>query len=300
MDHLGGLELFVQVAKAGSFVEAARLAAISPSAVSKGIARLEARLQVRLLNRSTRSIALTEEGIRFYRNSVAILRAVQDAENQLRQIREYPRGKLKISLAEESMAAPFLADFALAWPEIDIELDFSDRMVNVIEESFDVVIRSGHIADSRLAARKLATFGSKVVASPDYLARAGIPQTPQDLERHACLHYRFPHNGKLEPWQLRGIESIAGALPATLICNNSQGRLDFALRGVGLAWLPNYVVRCALADGSLVSVLDEYAIRTESLWLLWPSGPYLPLKTRLFIDYLCDRFADKTTADSAE
>ncbi|TCL05377.1 MULTISPECIES: LysR family transcriptional regulator [Sodalis] len=292
MDHLGGLELFVQVAKAGSFVEAARLTGVSPSAVSKGIARLEARLKVRLLNRSTRSVALTAEGTRFYQNTLVILRAVEDAEQDLTQIRKYPRGKLKVSMAEESMVSSFMADFALAWPDIELELVVSDRMVNVIEEGFDVVVRSGNIGDSRLMAKKLAVFSSKVVASPDYLAKAGTPENPADLLRHACLHYRFLHSGKIEHWQIRGLEpAAAGTLPVAMVCNNIQGRLDFAKRGVGLAWLPDYIVQGALDEGTLVSVLDEYAIRVEPLWLLWPSGPYLPLKTRVFIDYLSTCFA---------
>lgn len=287
MSHLSGLELFVQVARAGSFVEAARLAGVSPSAVSKGIARLEARLNVRLLNRSTRSVALTAEGARFYDSSLVILRAVEEAEHELTQIKEYPQGKLKVSLADESMALRYLTGFALAWPDIELELDFSDRMVNVIEEGFDVVVRSGDIGDSQLMAKKLAVFSSTVVASPDYLARAGIPRHPADLQRHACLHYRFPSSGKIEPWLLQGMETApACPLPVTMVCNNIHGRLRFAKDGVGLAWLPDYIVRAALDEGVLVSVLDDYAIRAEPLWLLWPSGPYLPLKTRVFIDYL--------------
>ncbi|WP_213993595.1 LysR family transcriptional regulator [Sodalis sp. dw_96] len=292
MDHLGGLELFVQVAKVGSFVEAARLTGVSPSAVSKGIARLEARLKVRLLNRSTRSVALTAEGARFYQNTLVILRAVEDAENDLVQNKEYPRGKLKVSMAEESMVSSYLADFALAWPDIELELVVSDRMVNVIEEGFDVVVRSGNIVDSRLMAKKLAVFSSKVVGSPDYLAKVGTPENPADLQHHACLHYRFLHSGKLEHWQLTGLEPAAAAsLPVTMVCNNIQGRLDFAKRGVGLAWLPDYIVQGAQDEGSLLSVLDDYAIRVEPLWLLWPSGPYLPLKTRVFIDYLSTCFS---------
>jgi len=292
MDHLGGLELFAQVAKTGSFVEAARLTGVSPSAVSKGIARLEARLKVRLLNRSTRSVALTAEGHRFYQNSLVILRAIEDAENDLIQIKECPRGKLKVSMAEESMVSSYLADFALAWPDIELELVVSDRMVNVIEEGFDVVVRSGNIGDSRLMSKKLAVFSSKVVASPDYLAKEGVPENPSDLQHHACLHYRFLHSGKLEQWQLKGLEpTSASSLPVTMVCNNIQGRLDFAKRGVGFAWLPDYIVQDALNEGSLVSVLDDYAIRVEPLCLLWPSGPYLPLKTRVFIDYLSTCFS---------
>ncbi|WP_413734998.1 LysR family transcriptional regulator [Sodalis sp. RH21] len=287
MEHLGGLELFVNVVRSRSFVEAARLSGVSPSAVSKGIARLEARLNVRLLNRSTRSVTLSAEGARFYEHCLTILRTIEEAENELIQGRELPRGKLKVSLPEESMVLSRIADFALAFPDIELELDFTDRMVDVIGEGFDVVVRSGAIGDSRLVAKKLTVFGSRVVASADYLAKTGAPARPMDLLQHARLHYRFPNTGKLEYWQLRELEPApAYPLPVAMVCNNIQGRLTFAKHGLGLAWLPDYVALPALEDGSLQSVLDDYAVRAEPLWLLWPSGPYLPLKTRAFIDYL--------------
>ncbi|WP_346826123.1 LysR family transcriptional regulator [Serratia inhibens] len=287
MESLNAMALFVQVATSGSFVAAARQRGLSPSAVSKGIARLEARLQVRLLNRSTRSVTLTAEGARFFERSQAILTQVQAVEDELAQSNILPRGRLRISLPAESTMTPLLAGFLSDYPEVSLEMEFTDRFVDVVGEGFDLVIRAGQPADSRLIARRLTPLRSLLVAAPDYLERAGVPQHPEDLVHHACLHYRSSNSGKLEIWQLRGFDPADfPRLPVTMVCNNIEARVCFARQGLGLAWLPDYFVRADIAAGALVSVLDDYAIRAEALWLLWPAGPYLPPKVRALVDYL--------------
>ena len=204
MENLGGFVVFVQVAETRSFVAAGRALGLSASAIGKRIARLEARLNVRLFHRSTRSITLTAEGTRFLERCRRVIAELDAAEQELTQSVEAPRGRLRVSLPTiGTLLLPVLADFMAAYPEIELDIDFSDRIVDVIDEGFDVVLRTGHPTDSRLSSRLLGHFRQHLVASPDYLERHGTPRTPADLAQHRCLHYRFPSSGKLEIWPLR-------------------------------------------------------------------------------------------------
>jgi len=291
-DNLSGVTLFVQLARAGSFVATARQAGISPSAVSKSLARLEQRLGVRLFQRSTRQLSLTAEGKLFLARSEHILAEMQAAQQELAG-HQTPQGKLRLGLPElGQFLLPLLADFAEQHPAITLELDFSDGLADVVGEGFDAVLRIGAPRDSHLAARKLAQFHSCVVASPSYLERHGTPLTPADLQHRACLHYRFRHSGKIEAWHLlREEDAPPLELPLSMVCNNLEARLHFAQRGLGLAWLPHFHVRAALADGSLREVLAPYAVHdhpAHSCWLLWPSGPHLAPKVRALIDFFAD------------
>ncbi|MDN2698836.1 LysR family transcriptional regulator [Janthinobacterium sp. SUN073] len=291
-DNLSGVALFVQLAQAGSFVAAARQAGISPSAVSKSLARLEQRLGARLFQRSTRRLSLTAEGQLFLTRSERILAEMQAAQEELAGARA-PRGRLRLGLPElGGVFLPALADFAAQHPAIALELDFSDALAEVVGDGFDAVIRIGAPRDSRLAARKLGQFRSCLVASPAYLARHGTPQHPLELQQHACLHYRFRHSGKVEQWRLRQDDGEAAPdLPLSMICNNVEARLHFARQGLGIAWLPDFHVRPALDDGSLIEVLRDYAIAdhpAHSCWLLWPSGPHLAPKVRALVDFLVE------------
>ena len=289
-DNLSGVALFVQLAKAGSFVAAARAAGISPSAVSKSLARLERRLGARLFQRSTRQLSLTAEGQLFLARSERILAEMQAAQEELAG-NLAPRGRLRLGLPElGGWLLPALGEFSRQHPAIHLDLDFSDALADVVGDGFDAVIRIGAPRDSRLAARKLGQFRSCLVASPAYLARHGTPRHPADLQQHACLHYRFRHSGKIEAWPLRQEDGAAPPdLPLSMICNNVEARLHFARQGLGIAWLPAFTVQAALDDGSLVEVLTDYAIShhpAHGCWLLWPSGPHLAPKVRALVDFL--------------
>jgi DNA-binding transcriptional LysR family regulator len=183
---------------------------------------------------------------------------------ELSQATAAPRGRLRISLPlVSSLVLPVLGEFMREYPAIELDLDFTDRLVEVIEEGFDVVVRTGDPTDSRLSARKLGTFRSMLVASPDYLARRGIPEVPADLLDHTCLHYRFPNSGKLEPWALRQAPGEADLqLPTSMICNNIETRVCFALQGLGIACLPEFSIREPLADGRLRTILADRVERT--------------------------------------
>ncbi|MGY0833678.1 LysR family transcriptional regulator [Azospirillum argentinense] len=288
MDSLNGFVVFVQVAETRSFVAAGRLLGVSASAVGKSVARLEEKLGVRLFHRSTRSVTLTAEGTLFLERSRRILAEIEAAELELSQASAVPRGRLRVSLPlVSSLVLPVLGEFMRAYPEIELDLDFTDRMVDVIEEGFDAVVRTGEPADSRLSARRLGNFRLLLVASPDYLARRGTPQTPADLRRHACLHYRFPNSGKLETWALRQAPGEPELqLPTSMICNNIETRVCFALQGLGIAYLPDFAIRDLLADGRLEPVLADHVGRTGVFHVLWPASKHPSPKVRALVDFL--------------
>ncbi|EHP43782.1 LysR family transcriptional regulator [Cupriavidus basilensis OR16] len=291
MDSLSGFTVFVQVAETRSFVAAGRLMGVSASAVGKSVARLEEKLGARLFHRSTRSITLTAEGALFLERSRRILAEIEAAEQELSRAAEAPRGRLRVSLPlVSSLVLPVLGDFMRQYPEIELDLDFTDRMVDVIEEGFDAVVRTGEPSDSRLAARRLGAFRILLVASPAYLARRGEPRQPADLAGHACLQYRFPNSGKLEAWPLRRVAREPELnLPASMICNNIETRVSFALQGLGIACLPDFAIREPLADGRLRTVLDDYVDRSGTFRVLWPASRHLSPKLRVLIDFLGER-----------
>lgn len=288
MDNLSGFVVFVQVAETRSFVAASRLLGVSASAVGKSVARLEEKLGVRLFHRSTRSVTLTSEGALFLERSRRILAEIEAAEMELSQATAAPRGRLRISLPMvSSPMLPVLGEFMREYPEIELDLDFTDRLVDVVEEGFDAVVRAGEPTDSRLVARKLGSFRSVMVASPDYLSQRGIPKVPADLLEHACLHYRFPHTGKLEPWELRRAEGEPELqLRTSMICNNIETRVRFALQGLGIAYLPEFAIKELLSDGRLHTVLTSYTERTGVFYVLWPASKYPSPKVRALVDFL--------------
>lgn len=291
MDSLSGFAVFVQVAETRSFVAAGRLLGVSASAVGKSVARLEERLGVRLFHRSTRSVTLTAEGTLFLERSRRVLAEIEAAELELAEATAAPRGRLRVSLPlVSSLVLPVLGDFMRAYPDIELDLDFTDQLVDVIEEGFDAVVRTGEPADSRLSARRLGAFQAMLVASPDYLAQRGTPKVPADLAAHACLHYRFPHTGKLEAWPLRRAPGEPElALPTSMICNNIETRLCFALRGLGIACLPDFAIREQLADGSLCQVLSGHVGPAKAFHVLWPASRHPSPKVRALVDFLCAR-----------
>ncbi|QCO19249.1 LysR family transcriptional regulator (plasmid) [Azospirillum brasilense] len=300
MDSLNGFVVFVQVAETRSFVAAGRLLGVSASAVGKSVARLEDKLGVRLFHRSTRSVTLTAEGALFLERSRRILAEIEAAELELSQASAVPRGRLRVSLPlVSSLVLPVLGEFMRAYPEIELDLDFTDRMVDVIEEGFDAVVRTGEPADSRLSARRLGSFRLLLVASPDYLARRGMPRTPADLRQHACLHYRFPNSGKLETWALRQAPGEPELqLPTSMICNNIETRVCFALQGLGIAYLPDFAIREPLADGRLEPVLADHVERTGVFHVLWPASKHPSPKVRALVDFLRARVFPAAKAKS--
>ncbi|HKU99702.1 MAG TPA: LysR family transcriptional regulator [Vineibacter sp.] len=288
MDRLGSLNAFVQAADARSFTVAGRQLGVSSSAIGKAVARLEARLGVRLFHRSTRSITLTAEGALFLERCRRIFGEVEAAELELAQTQGAPRGQLRVSLPLVGMLMmPALCAFMRAYPAIELHLDFTDRLVDVIDEGLDAVIRAGDIDDSRLMTRVLGTFRFKLVGAPDYFARAGMPRTPDDLLSHACLHHRFATSSKLERWPLRrGRRDLTLDLPTTAVANTIEPLIYMAEQGLGIACLPDFALRRQLADRTLVAVLDAHLHHAGTFRILWPSSRYLSPKLRVFVDFM--------------
>ena len=287
MDSLGSIAMFVQVADSGSFSATARQLGLSSSAVGKSVARMEARLGARLFRRSTRHLSLTAEGENFLARCRRILAEVEAAEHELSASAQGPSGKLRISLPRYSgLFDQAILAFMRAYPAVELDLDFSDTLVNVLSDGYDAVVRTGALADSGLASRRLCTFRRLLVAAPAYLARQGRPATPAGLAQHAQLHYRFPATGRLEPWPL----APGDPAPAcSLVCNSVEMRVFLAVQGQGIAYLPAFTVGRELAAGQLESVLDEHTQQQATFWLLWPASSHLPSRLRVLIDFLVEQ-----------
>lgn len=290
MDQLSGLTAFVRAAETRSYVGAARVLGLSPSAVGKSIARLEARLGVRLFHRSTRSINLTEEGMQFFERCRRILDDLDDAQGALTKSIGAPRGRLRISMpaAGHRLLMPVLPAFRQAYPDIELDIDFSDRMVDLVDEGFDMVIRSGDLTDSRLHARHLCPFRFRLCASPAYFARHGLPTHPQDLSAHLCLRFKYPSSGKLQAWRLSeaGAELVELHVPTAMTLGSIEATLSAAIGGMGIAYLPDFVVQDAVHHESLLTALEEYNVVEGNFWMLWPSNRHVLPKLRVWIDHL--------------
>ncbi|MBN9027457.1 MAG: LysR family transcriptional regulator [Rhizobiales bacterium] len=290
MDSLGALGAFVQAADSNGFTEAGRRLGVSPSAVSKAVGRLEERLGVRLFHRSTRTIALTAEGSRFLERCRRILCEVEAAEAELTQTQAEPQGRLRVSLPSMGILfMPKFADFKRRYPLMEVELDFSDRLVDVIDEGFDAVIRTGDPADSRLMVRKFGSFRRVLVASPAYLELHGRPSRPEDLIDHACLIFRYATTGKLDRWPLhRDGELLAIDLPTTVVMNTLEPQICLAEHGLGIACIPDLAIHRQLQAGTLVTVLDDCMPVTIGLSVLCPASRQLSPKLRVFVDFAAE------------
>ncbi|TCW78806.1 LysR family transcriptional regulator [Burkholderia sp. SRS-46] len=290
MDSLSGMTIFVQVAEMRSFATAGRQLGISASAVSKGVARLEQKLGVRLFQRSTRSVSLTAEGMLFLDRCRRILTEVAAAENELASTKTSPQGRLRVSLPLVSgLMLPVLSAFANRYPQIELDLDFSDRLVDVVDEGFDAVVRTGELSDSRLMSKRLGTSRFVYVGAPRYFERRGTPARPEDLAQHACLLHRFPTTGLLEKWRSRVGDRDADFRPAaSMTSNHVETLLHMAIQGHGVAYLPDFAVKPALDSGALVTALDEWAGAVSTFWVLWPSNRQLLPRVRAFVDFMSE------------
>ncbi|WP_186236650.1 LysR family transcriptional regulator [Burkholderia gladioli] len=290
MDNLNGIVAFVRTAETLSFVAAGRKLGISASAVGKTIAKLERSLGVRLFHRTTRRVTLTEEGRHFHERCHRILEELRDAEATLSASAQTPRGRLRVSLPVIGyrFLLPVLLAFSARYPDIELDLDFNDRLVDVVEGGFDAVIRSGQLSDSSLMSRRLGPFRFVLCASPDYLARAGVPRGLADLAAHEGVRYRFPTTGKLQPWSLLPDGGEPPNLRCAMTCNNMEALRGAVIAGFGIGFMPDFLARDALAAGSLVEVLEPHSIAPGQFSILWPSSRQLSPKLRVFVDFMCE------------
>ena len=302
MDQLSGLSAFVKTADLGSFVAAGRVLGLSASAVGKAVTTLEQQLGVRLFQRSTRSIRLTEEGRLFHERCRRVLDDLADAQASLAAAVAIPRGRLRLSapLVSYHLLLPILPDFIRRYPEIELDLDFNDRIVDLIDEGVDVAIRSGDLQDSRLMSRALRPFQMLLCAAPAYLAEHGLPETPQDLRGHLAIRFRFPNSGKIQDWPLRQAGAADFAPPGLMICNNMEALRGAVLAGLGIGCMPDFLARRPLAEGKLASLLSDHIDGPGQFHLIWPSNRHLSPKVRVLVDYLIETlFAERCDEPAA-
>ncbi len=291
MESLSGLIAFVRTAETLSFVAAGRSLGISASAVGKNVAKLEQGLGVRLFQRSTRRVSLTTEGALFYERCRRILDDLQEAETMVSHAAQTPRGKLRVSLPTVGyrFLLPVLSEFSVLYPEVELDFDFNDRIVDVIEDGLDAVIRSGDLPDSRLMSRRLGPFCFVLCAAPAYLENAGTPQTPDELNGHKCIRFRFPTSGKLQEWSMTGLQDPTVGMRTVLTCNNMEALRIATLEGFGIAYMPDFLVRDLIDSRRLSTILDENLSNPDQFWILWPSSRHLSPKVRVFVDFMAQR-----------
>ena len=292
LDSLGALTAFARAAETRSFTDAGRQLGVSSSAIGKAVARLEERLGVRLFHRSTRSITLTQEGKLFLDSCRRIFSEIEAVEQEFAQTKGAPAGKLRVSLPMIGMLMmPTVGQFMRAYPDIELDLDFTDHLVDVIDGGFDVVVRTGEVADSRLMARTLGNYRLEITGAPAYFARAGTPVTPADLANHICLHHRYPTTGKLQRWPFAkpSVGSTEIALPISAAVSTVEPLVSLAEAGLGIVCVPDFAIRRQLTEGTLVTVLDEHIEHKGVFRAVWPSSRYVAPKLRVFVDFLAAR-----------
>jgi DNA-binding transcriptional LysR family regulator len=293
MDNRAGeMQVFLRVVEAGSFSEAARLLRMTPSTVSKLIGRIEARLGVRLLERSTRRLSLTSEGQIYYERSLALLAELEEMERDLTLGGANAGGTVRVnaSVAFGVLGLePLLPAFWQAHPNIIVDLSLSDEIVDLYLDRTDVAFRVGTLQDSTMMARRIGVAHRKIVAAPSYLARHGTPRTIDDLARHNCLGFNFRRAAPVWPLKESG-RIVDRTVNGTLLANNGETVRRMALAGVGLARLGDYHARADIAAGLLVEVLSD-AVKgdEEEIHALYLGGPRLPQRVRVFLDFVSPR-----------
>ncbi len=294
-DSIQGISVFVRVTEAKSFTEAARRLGISPSGASKAITRLEDRLGVRLVHRTTRSVSLTDDGTAFYERCRQILAELEDAETALTRRRIKPRGRLRVQMPVGfgwRIVVPLLAQFVELNPELVVDAELSDRVPDLADEGLDAVIRIGDLGDTRLIARRLCDLRFVTVASPDYLRRYGEPKTPDDLKRHRCLVYYVPQTNRYREWNFmsNGVR-FSRSLSGSLNINNAQALLDAAIGGAGIANVATFIAHDAVRAGLLHVVLRDYVSVGPMVSLVYLERRHLSPRVQAFVDFLTSRIA---------
>jgi DNA-binding transcriptional LysR family regulator len=289
--QLGSIELFCLAAEAGSFTAAALAAGVTPAAVSRSISRLEERLGVRMFVRTTRSIRLTDSGRLYFEQCNQALAQLIEAERQVSGQQLKPSGTLRMSIPTtygHHRILPLLPEFRRRYPQVTVDINLSNRNIDFVAEGYDMAIRVRTQPDSTLIARKLEDGALVLVATPDYLKRAGIPQTLDDLANHDCIQYELPSNGRRIPWLFQENEQLRDILAEGGYCCSDDvlGGVTLAKSGAGLFQAYRFVVDKELRDGTLVEVLQANAGRSRPFTLLYPSNRHVPLRLRAFIDYL--------------
>ncbi|NIE65841.1 LysR family transcriptional regulator [Burkholderia sp. Ax-1719] len=302
MDRLRAFEVFVTVVNRGGFARAAELLGTSPANVTRYVHELEAHLGTRLLNRTSRTLSLTEGGETLYARCKSILDDVAETEGLVSSATVEPRGRLRINAPVSfgiQYLAPLWPGFMRKYPGIELDVALIDRVVDIVDEGYDLAIRISRAGSTSHAARKLATSQNILCASPDYLTRCGLPAVPADLMDHRCIGYTYAATG--DEWEL--IDRGGKAHPVKVDChmhtNNGDTARAAALAGEGLIWQPTFLIGDDLRAGRLVRVLPEYRLPEIDILAIYPSRRHLSARVRVMIDFLVEAFGGVAPWDGA-
>jgi len=297
MDRFLALTAFAKVVETGSFARAAQRMNTSVSSVSRHVSDLEAHLNARLLNRTTRRLSLTESGRAFHQRCVQLLADLEEAEESAGAATIRPRGTLRLTSSITFGArhlAPTIAAFIARYPEMRFDIELSDRAVDLVDEGFDVAVRIGPIGSQNLVGRKVGETRLVCCAAPSYLAQRGEPATPEDLAGHACLTYEYSSLGNVWPFRDRAGSERNVRVIGPVHANNGRFLEALAVAGAGIVYEPDFIVGPDVRAGKLTTMLREYAPPPVSIYVMYPSRRHLSAKVRAFTEFLAERF---TAAD---
>lgn len=294
MDRFDAMQAFARVVEAGSFTKAAETLHMSKTTVTQLVQQLEARLRVKLLNRTTRKVNVTADGAAYYQRVIRLLADMEDAETSLSGASISPSGRLRVDVPSpfaRLILIPALPEFHARYPDIQIDMGVSDRIVDIIDENVDCVVRGGELLDQSLMARKVADLQLGVFAAPDYLARAGTPMHPQDLEdsHHRVVAFLWARTGKPLPFVLHDDkQSLQIKGRHALAVDDGNAYLAAGLAGMGVLWLPRYMSDAHVAQGELVPLFEGWQLAPMPLYVAYPPNRHISLKLRVFIDWIVE------------
>ena len=292
MDRFDAMQAFARVVEAGSFTKAAGTLHMSKTTVTQLVQQLEARLRVKLLNRTTRKVNVTADGAAYYQRVIKLLADMEDAETSLPGASVSPRGRLRVDVPSpfaRLILIPALPEFHARYPDIQIDMGVSDRIVDIIDENVDCVVRGGELLDQSLMARKVADLQLGVFAAPDYLARSGTPMHPQELEdsHHRVVAFLWARTGKPMPYALHNDkQSLQIKGRHVLAVDDGNAYLAAGLAGMGVLWLPRYMSDAPVARGELVPLFEDWQLASMPLYIAYPPNRHISLKLRVFIDWV--------------
>ena len=295
MSSLNRLLYFNCVVETGSISAASRVFDVQPSSISRQLSVLEEELGVRLLNKTTRNTGLTEAGRKYYEYSQRIVSEFDEAKRVVNDLQEKPKGKLKISMTVgfgESIVLPLISKFMMLYPNIDMELELTERVVDLVEENIDIAIRSGRLSDSSMIAKRLAFNNFLLCASPQYLANNGIPHHPEDLAEHQCIRYSY---ARWQDWFLMAETKTKLIINNAISVNSVNGQKQLVLNNTGLALMPLWAIKSELANGSLKQVMQTYTFspyeELSATYAIYLKRDLISPKTRVFLDFLGENIA---------
>ncbi|MCO7247102.1 LysR family transcriptional regulator [Halomonas sp. Mc5H-6] len=297
MDRFNAMHAFARVVETGSFTKAAETLHMSKTSVTQLVQQLEARLRVKLLNRTTRKVNVTADGAAYYERVIKLLADMDDAETSLSNASMLPRGRLRVDIPSpfaRMILIPALPEFHARYPDIQLDLGVSDRRVDLIDEGIDCVIRGGELTDLSLVARRVGDLTLGVFAAPSYLEKTGVPSHPQELSlpQHAIVGFRWARVGLAFPYALhRNEERVTVQGRSVISVDDGNAGLAAVLAGLGVIWLPDYMAREHVSRGELVRLFDDWHLEPMPMYIAFPPNRHVSAKLRVFIDWVVELMA---------